>query len=483
LIHFRTFQLLRRSVGKIAGLFGHMDHPVSRGTMMETLAHGQDVPSGSPLYNDGYATFRENLQDIREYCRAARIPLILGTQVSNLRDQPPFVSGTPTGSPAQQSLFQRLYRSGVELQSSGLPDSAAGFFRSAIGVDSLFADAHYRIARCFDVRGKRREALSEYILARDHDQLRFRTDSRFNDLIRSMEDRGDCFVADIEARFKSLSQDSLIGHNLTLDHLHPTSRGYFIMAKEYARVMRENGLLATRQEWTTADTVDEDGLWRDRIVTDLDERMAAQSVRVITSGWPFKNQSATMGSVQPADTLDQIAHMLAAGNLGWMQAHMQAISFYRGRGDWRNVEWEYKTVLGLYPHILQLYMDLASVYFQQKRFDDMTAILLRSLPIEPTLPAYNALGHIMLDRGDPAGALKYLEKMDDFSQNPNEKLENGYTISYAYARAGELGKARERLAKLLEARPDFKPALQLLADINRQTEKETSTTTMKRDAH
>ena len=475
LIHFRFFQLLRDVVQKAAGLVGQTNAPVSRGTMMETLARGQYVPNGNPVYTEAYETFRKNLQDLKEFCRTARIPLILGTQVSNLRDQPPFVSGNSPADSEQRTRFEQTYRIGADLESRGLVDSAIGFLQSAIAADSFYADAHYRLARCFDIEGRKREALAEFVRARDDDQLRFRTDSRFNDLIRSMEDHEYCFVADIEATFKSFSQDSLVGHNLTLDHLHPTSRGYFLMSKSYTRIMRENGLLASQNEWSSADTISDDALWDKRLVTDLDERMATQSVNVITSGWPFKNQSATIGFIEPTDTLNRIAQSLATGKLGWMEAHMQAADFYRQRGDWAHVEWEYKTVLSMYPHIVQLYLDLASLYFQTRRLDDMKSILLRSLQVAPTLQAYNALGHIMLDKGDPRGALSYFEKMDEFYQTPDERVQYGYTIGYAYARAGEIPRAQQRLTEILKAKPNFQPAQKLLADINKQLEQKKST--------
>lgn len=469
MIHFRTFELLLNAVQKVSGIFGQEDNPISRGTMMETLARGQNVPFGSLAYYAAYETFRENLQELKEYCRSAQIPLILGTQVSNFRDQSPFVSNNSPELPQQQKKqFQQLYGNSLELQSKNLADSAAIAFRSTITLDSLYAEAHYRLAQCFDAQGRKREALAEYVSARDYDELRFRTDSKFNDLIRSMGDYEHCFVADIEAAFKSLSQDSLIGRNLIIDHLHPNSRGYYILAKEYAQVMRESGLLATRQEWNSADTLNEEDLWKNRCVTDLDEQMAVQSVKVITSGWPFKTQSATIEFIPLTDTLNWIAQSLAVGKLGWLDAHMQAISFYRQQGNWTNAEWEYKTIVTMYPHLIEPYLNLASIYFQQRRFDEMKTILLHSLQIEPTLQACSALGHIMLDKGDPVGALKYFEKMDSFVQDPNEKLQNGYVISIAYVKAGEFQKAKARLNEILRISPDFQPALKLLTDINKQ---------------
>jgi len=199
LIHLRTFQLLRDAIQAVAGLIGRTDKPDSRGTMMETLARDRYIPYGSAMYDDACSMFRENLEDLKATCESAGVPLILGTQVSNLRDQPPFVSRNSPALPSEQGvLFQRLYTEGMELQSNGLWDSAIVAFRSAITVDSCFADAHYRLAECLDTAGRKHEALPEYIRARDYDELRFRMDSRFNDVVRTMEDHEHCFVSDIE---------------------------------------------------------------------------------------------------------------------------------------------------------------------------------------------------------------------------------------------------------------------------------------------
>jgi tetratricopeptide (TPR) repeat protein len=100
-----------------------------------------------------------------------------------------------------------------------------------------------------------------------------------------------------------------------------------------------------------------------------------------------------------------------------MDAHLLAIDFYRQRGDWTRVEQEYITIIDRYPHVIDLYMQLAKVYFDRRQFDDMKIILLRSLQIYPTLLAYQSLGNIMMDKGDPVMALKYFEKMDDFLQD------------------------------------------------------------------
>jgi hypothetical protein len=81
-----------------AGSSNMTDHdlPESRQDLtMESLAKGKTIPYGSQIYRDGKNTFEANLENLREICRDKGVPLILSTQVSNLRGYPPFVSLRP----------------------------------------------------------------------------------------------------------------------------------------------------------------------------------------------------------------------------------------------------------------------------------------------------------------------------------------------------------------------------------------------------
>ena len=469
LVHLRTFQLLRDALSAALRLFGHGTAPESRGTMMETLAQGRYIPSGSPLYNDAYAVFRNNMADIREICRRHRIPLVVGTQVSDLRDQPPFVS-VHAGALSSEDLrrFTDDYAAANDLQERHAWDSAATRYRRAVAMDSLYAGAHYRLAQCLEAEGNKEGALEEYIRARDTDALRFRTDSKFNDLIRAMGDDRGCFVADIEARFKALSPDSLIGHPLIEEHLHPDAQGQFAIARAYARVMREQGLLASREEWDSAGTVNEDSLWAGRSMSALDERIAQQNVALLTSGWPFRDHVPVIPSVAADDTLGRIALQVVTLKLNWREGHEEAITYYQTRREWSDVIEEYRTLISQDPLNLELYFDLAKVCLRDHRYDAMAGALKRSINVYPTLQAYRTLGDILLQKGDAAGSLAYYLKTDDFAQGDQERLQNGYAIAFAYAESGDLSRAEDRLLAILKSQPQYQPARVLLADVRRR---------------
>ncbi len=468
MIHFRTFQLVRDAFQMLMGLFGKGGDAASRGTMMETLARDRYVLPGSPLYAEAERTFQANMQDIREYCRAARVPLIFGTQVCNLRDLRPFVSEHAPGlSPERVSLFRGQYEKGLALESGGRWDSAAARFRSALAGDSLFADAHYQLARCLDTAGETHEALREYERARDDDALRFRTDREFNQVIRSMADGSGCFVTDIERAFMSLSPDSLVGHNLIAEHLHPTARGQFLIAAEYARTMREHALLGTQKEWAAA-SVNEDSLWNSRCLTELDERIAQQNVFALVSGWPFTRGEPREMDVPPGDTLGGIAQQVVTVRMNWREGHKAAVRYYEARHEWENVVREYRALISQEPLDLQLYMDLARACLRGRRLDEMKDALLQSVKIHPTLQAYRTLGDLMMQQGDPKGALDYYRNMDGFAQGTEERLQNLCAFSYACAEAGLYPQAEAKVMEALKESPKYTPALELLAEIRRR---------------
>jgi tetratricopeptide (TPR) repeat protein len=467
MVHLRTFQLVSDIVSELMSVLGRapVDYS-SRSTMMEQVARGENVPYGSDRYVQAFGIFQQNLEDLRVLCRTHHIPLILGTQVSNLRDQYPFISNNATGiSQQQKSRFQQLYQSGLELQSEGLFDSAIVLFRSAISIDTLYADAHYRLARCLDAEGRGREAYPEYVLARDYDELRFRMDSKFNNLVRSMDDNEHCSVADIEKVFKSLSQDSLIGYNLILEHLHPNVRGNFLIAKEYARMMWNRGLLAPPDERTKRDTVSDDSLWEHRHLTEVDEIMAARKIELLTCGWPFRNETRTVAPVPGTDRLRIIAEKAIHNQIGWVTAHERASEYYVRRGDYGNAEKEYETIVNQLPLDVDAFLALARLCFHEKEFSKAERVVLASLQIKETAVAHRALGDIYMKLGNVQGAIHSYEQLARFAEDPTTAPENAYDLALAYLLCEKPEEAIHVLERTVERYPKYRPARELLSRV------------------
>ncbi len=467
LIHFRIFLLMRDAYAWAGGLFHRADADTEAGTMMERLARGQYIPMGSEVYRQGLEIFRENLRDLTSICRTHHVPLILATQVSNLRDRPPFVSKGHEGtSPAEQQQYDRMMNGALTLMMDGKADSALPLLRRASGTDSLRAEPWYELGRALDTLGRRTEARAAYIRARDLDQLRFRASTDFNNAILAAADSETVSVVDMEAAFALQSPDSIIGSTLIVEHLHPNSSGYFLMARAYAAAMRERGLIAPEAEWSRRDTLDDGVLWAARPVTDLDERTAGRRTEVLTSGWPFMDQYPTVNAISPRDTIGRMAEMLSKGKWNWLQGHEEAAGYYAARGESTKVEWEYRTIVDQFPYDLRARITLAHYCLLRGELDDMKRELLASLELEKTILAYRALGDLALQQGHAPEALAYYGAMEAFPQSPAEQVDNGYARALAYARAEKKDSASILLLKVLRLRPDYQPAVELLAKLN-----------------
>ncbi len=88
---FRVIQLLTRVVGKLTHLFSS-DASKAGKTRMELMVAQQEIPYGSPLFDNGIQQFRTNMDKTLDIFHRKGIPVFLSNLVSNLRDQHPFIS-------------------------------------------------------------------------------------------------------------------------------------------------------------------------------------------------------------------------------------------------------------------------------------------------------------------------------------------------------------------------------------------------------
>ncbi|HOY57621.1 MAG TPA: tetratricopeptide repeat protein, partial [Verrucomicrobiota bacterium] len=206
-----------------------------------------------------YAHFERNLADIVEIGRARGVKLVVSTVASNLRDCPPFSSMHRPGLTANQiEEWGCLYQRGVDAEAKGKHAEAVDAFDAAGRIDDHFAELQFRWARCCLALGRQAEARQRFALARDADALRFRVDSRINDLIRNTatdRERDGVFLVDAEELLSRQSPEGLLGEELLYEHVHLNFHGNYalarILAEQVARVLPDSrtGDTDPRQPW------------------------------------------------------------------------------------------------------------------------------------------------------------------------------------------------------------------------------------------
>ena len=198
---------------------------------------------GRPPLERVYRHFRRNLIDICGAATNSGADVLLSTVATNLKDSAPFASlHRKELSDTDLRRWEQSYQLGVSAEATKDAKLALEHFQKAEALDDRFADLHFRMARCYLSLGQSEEAKRHYVLARDVDALRFRADSRLNQVIRDVVGELNSDGISLVDAEKALGQDSTVGHGilgeeLFHEHVHFNFDGNYLLAKTVAQAL------------------------------------------------------------------------------------------------------------------------------------------------------------------------------------------------------------------------------------------------------
>ena len=235
---FRLGQLIDRLVSRI----GAAGPAKWRG--MEMFV-GHTVAESDPRLEAVYDEFAANLTDILSTARRAGAGVVVSTVASNLADCPPFASLHREGLAASDlGRWQDAFNRGETLLREGKAADALAALEEARAIDDEPASLHYRLAQALLAAGRAEDARREFVRSRDLDALRFRADSRINDVIREVAGRfssegvrlvdADRVLADAPE-----SRDGILGDGLFWEHVHYRVIGEYRLAAALLPALRE----------------------------------------------------------------------------------------------------------------------------------------------------------------------------------------------------------------------------------------------------
>jgi tetratricopeptide (TPR) repeat protein len=191
-----------------------------------------------PHLDNVYRNFAGNLADIIRAGRSQGAGVVVSTVGVNLRDCAPFASLHRTDlSAVQLAEWQTNFDRGTADQQGGRHTEAQNYFLAAAATDDSFADLRFRLGQCDLSLGDKAAAQSQFLAARDLDVLRFRCDSRLNELIRaaaSGPEQQDVRLADGERALADASPESLPGSEYFYEHVHLNFEGNYVLARAIA---------------------------------------------------------------------------------------------------------------------------------------------------------------------------------------------------------------------------------------------------------
>jgi tetratricopeptide (TPR) repeat protein len=159
--------------------------------------------------------------------------VIVSTVATNLKDCAPFASQRRDGlSATDLSTWSTLVQQGSDFESDHAYDDALKAYLAALQIDDQYAELEFRIARTLWKRGDYQGAKQHFQRARDLDTLRFRADSRINDINRSVASSlAGTELVDADAVFAQQSPNGITGSELIYEHVHLTPEGNYLLAR------------------------------------------------------------------------------------------------------------------------------------------------------------------------------------------------------------------------------------------------------------
>jgi lysophospholipase L1-like esterase len=111
------------------------------------------------------------------------------------------------------------------------PALAIPALQRILQLDPNHARAHYLLGQAFTAQARHREALEEYIAARDMDTMPWRAPSQSLQAISRAAQEQNAPICDLVKVFRANSPGQAIGWELMDDHVHPTLRGQALIAE------------------------------------------------------------------------------------------------------------------------------------------------------------------------------------------------------------------------------------------------------------
>jgi tetratricopeptide (TPR) repeat protein len=266
----------------------------------------RQVRADDPAMEIVYSHFRANVEDILAAARSAGARAVVATVPTNLRDSAPFASQQRSSLPEpDRARWEEGLRQGSALSGAGRCSDALGALREAEAIDDEPADLQFLLARCYQALGDDDEAGRRYRRARDADTLRFRADTRINQILRESArgrtDRGVHFV-DAAAEFDAESPHGVPGRELFHDHVHLTFAGNYLLAKAVFREI-ESGMPSSGTPDVPILSLEESA--RGLALTGFDRHRIAQEMAGRLARPPFTNQVDHRDRIREARLLEQ----------------------------------------------------------------------------------------------------------------------------------------------------------------------------------
>ncbi|MCJ8318385.1 MAG: hypothetical protein MJK12_02050 [Colwellia sp.] len=390
----RIFQLLQNLYWQLTKANVPKNAGKSR-TFMSKVAKHKNIPYGSELYQAGLKQFENNIARVIAKYQAAGIPVFISTIASNLADQPPFSSSDT---------------STVDKPNAGQSNQ-------------LSADVYYKQGQVLLAQGRYQAAKQSFIEARDYDLLRFRAPSAINDIIVELSKKESVYFVDANKALMNAAEHGIIGKSLMLEHLHPTIKGYFVIADSFYQVLAQSKVFGKFPR-----TISTIAAEKDKPVFDAEVYWGKAKIAGLMADYPFTKTPQTVQLPLVKTPSDRLGLSAYKSQIGWLTIATENLN-YAKKND------------------IPLYLKSAKLLADAMPFD----------------AAHNyRAGTVLIKYNQSVQAPRYLKRAIEIdSQNVNYQL----ALSHAYLEQGKFSQALPWLESALVIDPENATANDVLTKV------------------
>jgi tetratricopeptide (TPR) repeat protein len=393
------------------------------------------VPRDDPRMAGVYSHYENNLTDVIETLRSKGMHVLVSSVPVNLRNSAPFLSVRQPGLSEQQANeWREATRRGAQSADQESWTDAVTSFEAALEIDPGYADTYFRLATALENLGNHQAAKAHYERALDLDALRFRADTRINQIIQEVAagaDHDTLDFVDSAAAFERASQPFQPGWNLLLEHVHYDFAGNHVLAAEISRAIVNN--VTGSDTYEPLPSVE---IARRVGFPNYDTIAEIENLQGMIQQPPFPGQSnyAELAAFLN-DKLEIVAREIGSP-ADVIQRRQDVVR--AGLADWR------------------VYFELAVLNQRQRNSEAMYYFLERIVEEYPhNRESYMKLAEAMSKDGKWREVIPYLEQTLFYTRGDQEKIaETIGWLGTAYLRTGDHEKGTELLLEVTEEYSD-----------------------------
>lgn len=422
-----------------------------------------------------YLYYKKNLENICKVAKRAGADTIISNVGSNLKDCPPFASmHKETLGEDEKRKWQQVYQQGIEYETAGEYKQAITSYQKAAAIDETFADLQFRLGRCFMETGQYETAKEYYIKARDYDTLRFRADTRINEIIeKSADEQKDIYFVDSVSALEENSPHGITGEEFFYEHVHLNFSGNYVIAK--AIFEQTSKILTLTLNEKDGPTLNEQQCADTLAYTDFDRYYLLNFMLTsMLDKPPFSNQlyhnefiDKTRDEVKQLDVYAQPAKLKASLDKykkviqerpdDWQLLWRYGLILSNKSIDLKAAETQLRRSLEICPYNPIVYSALGHVLYKQGNIIETRKTLLRLLEIRPNSPqAHNELANLYKLNNDYKNYI--LHTTESLAIESVSSIDSHVDLADAYYRIGNTDKAIEVLVQAIKSFPENKTA-------------------------